>query len=97
LNSDDNPSLSGELGVTALPTVIAFNKGAKVGEPLVGFRAEPELNNFISQKFGITQGQPKKDPEQMSISELKQELQRVGKNPNAYLEKSEMINALKNV
>jgi thioredoxin-like negative regulator of GroEL len=59
LNSDNNENLAAELGVRALPTVIAFKNGQRVGEPLVGFRPENDLSNFIQQKLGVTKEEKK--------------------------------------
>lgn len=51
LNSDDNPTTAGSLGVSALPTVLIF-QGGEVRERMVGLQSEQRLAASLDAVLG---------------------------------------------
>ena len=48
LNTDDNPSLAGEYGVSGIPCLILF-KGGKAVDRIVGYVSEQQINSMLSK------------------------------------------------
>ncbi len=48
LNTDENPSLAGSLGISGIPTLILF-KGGKAVDRIVGFVREGEITSMLDK------------------------------------------------
>ncbi len=48
LNTDDNPSLAGEYGVSGIPCLILF-KGGKAVDRIVGYVSEQTITSMLSK------------------------------------------------
>lgn len=81
-----------------LPTLIGYKDGKRVGTAIEGYKTEMQLVNYIMVLFGLIPDKPKnqkrKDPKDMTISELKQEIKELGMNPSIFLERVEMIDVI---